>query len=286
MFRILKDLSARYVTLPEVPKSFLVVLVTYSGLSILFFAVRGVIGSKATDAMEPYNNSNMLISKNINTAPIPVLGNDSYTKIFRLQNDVIDLRRSHHYKVAIAFLKNYYAVITCLIFISCIGGMLLFVLINQGWKESSYTTKVLFLALASAAILFSLFSGVFSQQKNFEDNMLRYMNYTKAEFTLARELNELSKQDYKLRQVSKKEIDPAYMPAGKPTLKDSTNVVDTIAYFKRLDSMVSRTNDILNGYTDYILSTDASKMRNIGEVYQSLLDLKNMGRLDTLKRRN
>lgn len=281
----LKNLLNRYHAFSPVVKSFIIICITYSCLSILFFTIRFVISSKAIDAMEPYNNSNLLITKNINEARVPVFGKEAYTKIFKLQNDVIALRREHHYQVAITFLKNYYAVIICLIFISCIGGLLLFVLINQGWEKSAYTTKVLFLGLASAAVLLSLFSNVFSQQRNFEDNMLRYMNYTKAELTLARNLNELTKEEYPYKWLSKKDFDEKYQPGKPPSKRDSICLKDTFAYFRQLDTMIARTNDVLNNYTDYILTTDASKMKNIGEVYQSLLDLRNMERKDTAKRR-
>ncbi len=284
MLDFIKNNAIRYQSLSSVPKSFLVVVVTYVALSVLFYSTRAVIGNNAANAMEPYNNSNALISKNINSADIPVMGNNSYTNLFRLQNDVIVLRRQHHYTVAMAFLKNYYAVITSLIFISCIGGMLLFVLINQGWEKSSFTTKALFLSLASAAVLFSLFSNVFSQQSNFENNMLRYMNYTKAEFSLAKQLTGLSKQDYPAKWVPKKEIDSGYKPTKTPTLADSVQLKDTISYFRQLDTLAARTNEILNAYTDYILTTDASKMRSIGQVYQSFLELKNMGKPDTTRR--
>jgi hypothetical protein len=285
MLNFIKNNAARYQALTNVPKSFVLVSVTYMALTILFFLTRFIIGNKAAEAMEPYNNSNTLINKNINTADVPVLGNIAYTNIFKLQNDVIVLRRQHHYYVAMSFLKNYYAVITCLIFISCVGGMLLFVLINQGWAASSFTAKAFFLSLAAAAVLFSLFSTVFSQQRNFEDNLVRYMNYTKAEFSLAKQLTSLSKKDYPSKYVAKKDLDPAYKAAASPTKKDSVAIKDTISYFRHLDTLVARNHEILNTYTDYILTTDASKMRNIGEVYQSLLELKQMGNLDTTRRR-
>lgn len=264
-------------------KGFVVVCMTYTLLAFFFLTVREMIYHKSSGMMEPYNSSNTLISENVDSSKVPVLGNTSYAKIFRLQNDVISLRREHHYKVAMAFFKNYSAVIVCLILISCIGGLLLFVLINHGWAASSFTIKVLFLSFASSAVCFSLFSGVFSQQKNFEDNMLRYMNYTKAEMTLARQMSELSKKDYPQKPISKATLDTLYHPAISPSKKDSTLIIDTLSYFNRLDSLVLKNNETINGFTDYILSIDAGKMRNIGEVYQSLMDLKNMGKPDSSK---
>jgi hypothetical protein len=275
----MRDTAQWYQKQTHLIKGFLAVTVTYTILGLLFIIVRGAIEAKSTSLMEPYNQSNAIISNTVSTSRIPVLENPSYMKTFQVQNEVFSLRRDHHYKVAMTFLKNYYGVIVCLIFISCAGGLLLFVLINQGWAGSTYTTKALFLSLATSAIFFSLFSNVFNQQKNFEDNMLRYMNYTKAQTALSQQISELSKMDYPKKAILK----PEFVSTKKPTYKDSLVVTDTFAYFVRLDSLVAKNNQTINLFTDYILSIDASKMRNIGEIYKSLMDLKSSGSPDTLR---
>ena len=268
----LRNIFNWYVNQSQVVKAVITVCLTYVFIAAVFLTVRATIKGSSNDLMLPYNNSNTIIGNNINGAKIPVLGNDNYSKVLKLQEEVISLRRNHHYEVAITFFKNYYSVTVCLMIISCIGGLLLFVLINRGWAGSSYTLKVLFLAMASTAIFLSLFSGVFSQQKNFEENMLRFMDYTKAELKLSQQISELSKEDY-----------PMIWKKHPSAPKDSTWVVDTIIYYRSLDTLVAKNNSTINSLTNYFFSIDATKMRNMSEVYGALLDLKNMGKSDSTR---
>lgn len=278
----LKALFTWYLSLQPLAKGFIMMVTTYFFLGLLFLAVRFTINEKAKEVMVPYNQSNTFISDFVSKTNVPELGKSTYTKVFNLQNEILTLRRTHHNEMALGFLKNYMAVLTCLIVISCIGGLLLFILINNGWAKSSSSVKGLFLSLASAAVCFSLFSGVFDQQKNFEDNMLRFMNYTKADMSLARQLSELSKISFPKRQVSKKYLDLNFKPAKPLTAADSVFITDTAGYYNKLDTMVAKNTETINNFTDYVLTIDASKMRNIGDIYQSLLALKNMGRSDSL----
>ncbi|MEI9810305.1 MAG: hypothetical protein WDO16_21885 [Bacteroidota bacterium] len=251
-------------------KGFLIALLTYLIILIIFHIVRIIISDKSGELMSPYNQSNVSIGNNINDAQIPVLGNENYSKVFKLQREIIDLRRSHHYQVSMAFFKNYYSNTVCLMLISCIGGLLLFALVSKGWKDSSYTLKVLFLVMASAAVFISLFTNVFSQQKNFEENMLRYMDYTKTELKLSQQISELSKKDF-----------PEKLKL--PVTKDSIMIVDTLTYFRNLDTLVARNNATINNLTNYIFSIDAAKMKNMGEIYQALTDIQKIGKSDTAK---
>jgi|GEM_PF-2552335 len=268
----IKSMYNRYLGFSQSVKAFLTVGGTYMLMLIFFLLIRTFIASKSQDLMTSYNNSNDVIGKNINTAKISGLGNDNYPRILKMQEEVVNLRRNHHYKLAMTFFKNYYGVTVCLMIISCIGGLILFVLVNRGWAGSSYTLKVLFLALASTAIFLSLFTGVFSQQKNFEENMLRYMDYTKTELIFSQQISELSKQDY-----------PMSWKKSSPLAKDSVWVIDTLNYHKSLDTLVAKNNAVINKMTNYIFSIDADKMRSMTQVYKELLDLKSMGKSDSTK---
>lgn len=267
----IKTMYNGYLGVSQTVKAFLTVTCTYLMMLIFFLSIRAFISMKSHELMSAYNNSNDIIGKNISTTKISGLGNDNYSKILKIQGEVVNLRRQHHYDVAMTFFKNYYSVTVCLMIISCIGGLILFVLINRGWAGSSYTLKVLFLAMASTAIFLSLFTGVFSQQKNFEQNMLRYMDYTKTELDFSQKISELSKADY---PTLKKPL-----PVGT----DSIWVIDTLKYHRALDTIVARNNSVINKMTDYLFSIDADKMRSMTQVYKELLDLKNMGKTDSSK---
>lgn len=270
----IRDMYNWFVRQSQIIKATLIVFFTYASLLFIFMLVRFIMGGKSDQLMLPYNKSNKIITENISNANIPVLGDSDYSKVLKLQDNIINLRREHHYQLSMIFFKNYYGVTVCLMLISCIGGLLLFVLINRGWSGSSYSVKVFFIVFATAAIFFTLFSGVFDQQKNFEDNMLRYMNYTKAELLISQQLSELSKKDYPKKTIA----DPAkdFSKISAPNKYDSIPVVDTFSYYKFLDSVIAKNNTTINGFTDYILTIDASKMKNIGDVYQTLINLKSM----------
>ncbi len=252
-------------------KGFLFAAFTYFFIFLLFIFLRAGISRNSTRLMHPYNLSNSKISENISTATIPVLGNVNYANMLKLQQQVIELRRGHHYNVSVAFFNNYYSNIISLMVLSCVGGLLLFSLVSKGWKESSYTLKILFMVITSAAVFISLFTNVFSQQKNFEENMLRYMDYTKTELELAQQLSELSKEDFPQKQK---------YPGTKDTI---TTVTDTLKYFRSLDTIIARNNITIKSLTNYILTIDASKMKNMGEVYKELADLQKVVMADTAK---
>jgi hypothetical protein len=128
--------------------------------------------------------------------------------------------------------------------------------------------------MASTAIFLSLFTGVFSQQKNFEENMLRYMEYTKAELKLSQQISQLSKGDYP--RIWREKPAPA---------KDSAWFIDTIVYYRSLDTLVAKNNNMIENLTNYVFSIDATKMQSMSEVYRTLLDLKNMGKADSTRSR-
>jgi hypothetical protein len=94
------------------------------------------------------------------------------------------------------------------------------------------------------------------------------MDYTKAELKMAQQVSELSKRDF-----------PYVTEKAEPA--DSLNMVDSMMYFRHLDTLVARNNNIIHGLTNYILSIDASKLKGMNEIYQSLLELKNAGNSDT-----
>lgn len=105
------------------------------------------------------------------------------------------------------------------------------------------------------------------------------MNYTKLEMLVAQQLTQLTK-GYPKKLI----LNPLFDISKKRPLRiDSILVTDTTSYYRNIDSLIVTNNIMLNSYTDYILSIDASQMRSIGEVYQSLLNLKNGSAADTTK---
>lgn len=233
---------------------------------ISFLIFRGLIGNKSNRLLKDFRYSNEKVTQFISQSQIPVMGYAIYDRTFRLQDSVITLRRDHHYRVAMMFFKNYYAITICLIFIYCMGGLLLFYLVHVGWKASVYTVKVVFLTLCVGAVCLNIYTAVFDQKKNFDTNMMRYMNYSKIEMDIANQITNLSKKDYPTIK------DTVFGP--KKEIKSVSVRNDTQLYLQKLDTILAKNHILLDRFTEYVFSMDASKMKNMKQIYQALLEMK------------
>jgi hypothetical protein len=228
----------------------------------IFYAINLFIKSKTHMLMSPFLEANKSVSSFIDSAKIPVLGYLQYERKIKLQADVIQKRRKHHYNTSVVFFRNYYALTICLMILYCCGAVLLFFMVNRGWANCPFTVKVVFITTSAIAVFFNLFANVFDQKKNFEANMLRFMNYSKAEMKIACQLTELSKRDY--------------------PVNDKTKEVDTLAYLRQLDTLTQKNSKIIDDYTEYIFSIDASKMKSMVEVYRQLIEMREqVNRIDS-----
>lgn len=260
------SLITTYKSKPDYLKAAISFALTIGTILIAFLVIRCVILSNSNGLLKDFRNSNQKVTQFISDSKIPVMGYDIYDRTFRLQDSVITLRRDHHYSVALMFFKNYYAVNICLIFIYCLGGLLLFYLVHVGWKDSVYTVKVVFLTLCASAVCLNVYAAVFDQKKNFDTNMMRYMNYCKMEMDIAGQFTRLSKEDYpKIR-------DTVFVRKG--VIKSIATRNDTFAYLQKLDTILEKNHALLDRYTEYIFSMDASKMKNMQQMYKAIMEMK------------
>lgn len=105
MSNSIKNISEWYLKQPQLIKATIIVTFTYLFLILFFFCIRIIMVYNSSALMEPYNRSNEFIKANIDSAKLPDITNDSYNKLFKLQNEVISLRRKHHFQVAMTFSK-------------------------------------------------------------------------------------------------------------------------------------------------------------------------------------
>lgn len=134
---------------------------------------------------------------------------------------------------------------------SCIGGVVLFMIANQGWAQTGPVLKAFFLAVALLIAFLGLFPPVFQQKENFDANMKQYMAYTKAELGI---VDQLSKLDNPLLGIRTDSI-------NKKT-KAPVRWFDSTRYYFSVDSMVTANNFVINTLTNYILNIDANQIKS------------------------
>lgn len=235
---------------------------------ILFFITISQINCQGRKAMEPYANSQRLINEYMDSLKRPERLQAKYFAVFKAQQKILSLRKDHYLDLGIVFFRNYYGVLILLMFFSCIGGVVLFVIANQGWLKASASLKAFFLGLAMLVTFSGLFPVVFKQEDNFNENLKNYMSYTKAELNI---VDQLSKLDNPYFAATKDSIN------GKPVW-----VVDSVAYCNRVDSMITINDVAINNLTNYVLNINAKEVKSMSDVYRSLINMVQSGH-DSLK---
>ncbi len=244
-----------YKTQPDTSKAIIIFSSTIFFAIALFFLTSLQMNSQGNKAMKPYTKSQVLIDTYLDSLKKPIKLEQKYFAVFKTQQKILSLRKAHHLHLGLVFFRNYYGVLILSMVFSCIGGVVLFLIANQGWSNVSITLKSLFLALAIVVTFFGLFPAVFKQQENFEANLKNYMSYTKAELNI---IDQLSKLDNPLFAA----------------IKDTTNnpeffwKVDSLNYYKNIDSMITKNDDAINGLTNYILNIDAKEIKSMSDVYR------------------
>lgn len=245
------SLVDRFTALDPKTKSVTTFSTTLLFAFVLFFSMSQYMGCRSEAGMEPYAKSQALIDGYMDSLRKPPPLDVKYFNMFKTQQKLLTLRKGHYLQMGEVFFKNYYSVVVLLMVFSCIGGVLLFLIANQGWAQTGPVLRALFLAMALLIAFFGLFPSVFDQKENFDANMKQYMNYTKAELGI---VDQLSKLDNPLFAIRTDSIDP--------TTKARVRWLDSARYYYAVDSMITANNTVINGLTNYILSIDAEQIKS------------------------
>lgn len=223
---------------------------------ILFFLLSSQMGCLGENAMEPYKRSQVLINRYIDSLEKPANLQEKYFNVFKMQHNILSTRKKHYLHLGIIFFSNYYGVLILLILFSCVGGVVLFLVANQGWANANITLKALFLALALIIAFCGFFPTVFKQQENFDENLKSYMSYTKAEVNI---INQLCK------------LNSPYFASSLDTSQQSPVwVVDSSVYYHKLDSMISLNETVINNLTNYVLNINAKEVKSMADMYRMI----------------
>jgi hypothetical protein len=235
---------------------------------ILFFVTISQINCQGRKAMEPYSNSQKFINAYMDSLRKPERLQQKYFAVFKTQQKILSLRKDHYLDLGIVFFRNYYGVLILLMLFSCLGGVVLFVIANQGWLRASPSLKAFFLALAMLITFSGLFPLVFKQEDNFNENLKNYMSYTKAELNI---IDQLSK------------LDNPYFAAKIDTINSKPVwVTDSVLYCNKVDTMITVNDIAINNLTNYVLNINAKEIKSMSDVYRSLINTIQSGQ-DSLK---
>ncbi len=179
---------------------------------------------------------------------------ERYFILFKAQQKILNLRKQHYLHLGIIFFRNYYGILILLMFFSCIGGIVLFVIANQGWLKASPSLRAFFLALALLIAFCGLFPAVFKQEDNFNENMKNYMSYTKAQLNIIDQLSKLSNP---------------YFAVKRDTI-NNIYITDSISYFNKVDSIITINDIAINNLTNYVLNINFKEVKSMSDVYRMI----------------
>jgi len=223
---------------------------------LLFLLLSSQMGCLGDNAMEPYKESQVLINNYIDSLEKPANMQGKYFDVFRTQHKILSTRKKHYLHLGVIFFSNYYGVIILLILFSCVGGVVLFLVANQGWANASITLKALFLAIALIVAFCGFFPTVFKQQENFDENLKSYMSYTKAEVNIINQLCKLNS--------------PYFAAALDTNQRPAAWVIDSSVYYRQLDSMITLNETVINNLTNYVLNINAKEVKSMADVYRMI----------------
>jgi hypothetical protein len=205
----------------------------------VFFASVMHIKSIAENTLQPYEESRKMVSRYMDTLSRPDSLDQKYFSVFRAQQKLLDVRTTHYKKLAVIFFRNYYANLVVTIIFSCLGGLLLFILVSRGWSAATMPMKGTFLTISVVLSFCGLFPLVFSQENNFKENIKYYMDYQQAQVSIMNQMSHFNSRD-------------------------------TLHWAHIADSMINENTNRINQLTNYVLNINARELKSPGDIYRAI----------------
>ncbi len=266
----MKNILSWYSSQATFIRAFVVFVSTIAIAAVLFLIISLSMYHKAVVFMKPYNVSDTILAKQITQMKKPSLLPESSFDVLKMEQKIINIRKKHHYELAVLIFKNYYAVLIISMVLSCLGGLILFVLINMGWANAGITLQSLFLSIAICLTFFGFFPSVFQQEKNLNGNIASYMNYSKAEMNILQQLSTLSDPSF------------AILKQTDSVSGITRNLLDTMMYYKAADSFIYVNAAKINSLMNYVLNIDAKEVKGVTDIAR-LLSNYQAGETDSTK---
>jgi hypothetical protein len=255
-------------------KSITVFGLTIIVTGIIFLFASWQINRQANLAMKPYSQSQEFVDHYFDSLAKPAYLPDKYFHLFKSQQRIMSIRKDHYLGLSKLFFRNYYGVLIITMIYSCIGGVVLFLMINKGWSGSSPGLKSLFLAIVMVLTFCGFFPLVFHQQENFNTNIKYYMDYTKAELNIIDQLSRLENPIFPFK------TDTVLVNDKKTPIRQP----DSMSFYRNIDSMITVNINTINTLTNQVLTIDAKEIKSMGEVYKTLSN-STAGQIDSLRKK-
>lgn len=102
----------------------------------------------------------------------PILKTDE-KDVLRRKILIMDEQKWQYLDILVILYKNYYALLTLFPILTGLTGVLIFIILQNGWRNSNVYLKAVFMNLA----LLSSFTGVFPQVYQQSENISRYTDF-------------------------------------------------------------------------------------------------------------
>lgn len=231
-------------------RTLLIAVVTLLPFVLCFVVTLTIMRSQSCELMAPYATTDSLVQVRMKMVKTTAMFNEATKNNLDTQYKVLNNRKQHYMNLATTFFLNYYGATVVLMLLSCIGGVVLFVIIHRGWALTGALLRTVFLTLAATATFFGFFPAVFKQEENFNANLRYYMEYTKAEIRVLQTMTTLEKA------------------AARSAVTDTT--LASKNYYHLEDSLTSIHYKTINELTTYILAMDVTKIKTFEQLSQGL----------------
>jgi hypothetical protein len=231
-------------------------------IAFLFYLFSySAITTKSEELLRPYLLSDELISKSKLLQQQPLEFPEDKFSTIQNQFAVLQHRKLYHLGVGLYFFKNSYATTLTTMMLSVFGALVLFALVNQGWRFAGIKLKATFFGILVASLFYSLFPTVFNQQDNYQKNLNRYIDYSTAQINICSRLSQLSNAPRTI-------IDTIDLEKNQFIWS-----IDSITYSRYIDTTIAQNFAVINTLDQFILTIDPDKVKSIEEIYQSIQNM-------------
>ena len=129
---------------------------------------------EAIDPLESAFNKNMDILK---TDTFNLELTKLQREILIKKVEVIQDKKEHHLFLTRNLYKNNYTLLSLFPFLSAITGIFVFLIIQNGWKESNLYLKFGFIIFGTLTTLTGIFPDIYQQEQSIDNNLKNYVEY-------------------------------------------------------------------------------------------------------------
>ena len=157
----------------------LLLVITITSLSVKSFTIFRTkfveLNSENTASLVDVDSTNLSLFETYNNPRITHIEKD----ILRKKIKILSIQKARYMSLLILLYKNYYALLSLFPFLTGLSGVLVFFIMQNGWKSSNPYFKAMFMTLAFLSAITGIFPEVYQQK----ENISRYTNlHTKLSF--------------------------------------------------------------------------------------------------------